>query len=341
MSDAQQAPPRRLTRSASDRVLGGVCGGLAEYTGLDPVIFRVVVAVAAIMGGAGLAAYLVAWVVIPGEEGDSHAESLLRDRDWPRLLLLGLGLFVVAVVAGTRPGNWPDHDGSGFGLVVLLAVGVWFWTRHDRTPRPPALARPDVPAAVRPPRPGRSKLGLLTVSVVLVVAGILALAEVSWATALAGCLIVVGAGLLLGAWWGHARWLIVVGVFLAGATAFASVADVPFGGGAGDRRWHPGSTAELRRTYRLGLGNAELDLTDLDLTADRRVTLTVGAGDLRVYAPDGVDLVIDAHTGFGVVSLLGDDDDGADVSKHVHDDRGGHRLELDLKVGMGRLEVDR
>jgi phage shock protein PspC (stress-responsive transcriptional regulator) len=67
MSEQQQqlAPPRRLTRSTTDRMIAGVCGGLGEYTGIDPVIFRVVFAVATIMGGAGLIAYIVAWLVMP------------------------------------------------------------------------------------------------------------------------------------------------------------------------------------------------------------------------------------------------------------------------------------
>lgn len=65
MTDIPQASPRRLTRSTDDRWLGGVCGGLAEYTGLDPVIVRLVTALAALVGGTGVLAYLLAWVLIP------------------------------------------------------------------------------------------------------------------------------------------------------------------------------------------------------------------------------------------------------------------------------------
>ena len=65
MTDTPQASPRRLTRSTDDRWLGGVCGGLAEYTGLDPAIVRLVVALAALAGGTGVLAYLLAWVLIP------------------------------------------------------------------------------------------------------------------------------------------------------------------------------------------------------------------------------------------------------------------------------------
>ncbi|MDY7104850.1 MAG: PspC domain-containing protein [Actinomycetota bacterium] len=59
------APPRRLTRSRSDRMLGGVCGGLGEYFAIDPVIVRLAMAVFALAGGGGIAVYLVAWLIVP------------------------------------------------------------------------------------------------------------------------------------------------------------------------------------------------------------------------------------------------------------------------------------
>lgn len=58
---------RRLYRSESDRILGGVCGGLAEVYDIDPTLIRLV-AVALFFGaGTGLLAYLVAWLIIPTE----------------------------------------------------------------------------------------------------------------------------------------------------------------------------------------------------------------------------------------------------------------------------------
>src|SRR5208282_1189603 len=60
--------PRRLTRSATDRKLGGVCAGLAEYLEMDVSLVRVLAAVSIIFYGIGLVAYLVAWMVIPEDE---------------------------------------------------------------------------------------------------------------------------------------------------------------------------------------------------------------------------------------------------------------------------------
>jgi len=60
--------PRRLTRSATDRKLGGVCAGLAEYLDMDVSLVRVLAAVSIVFYGFGLVAYLVAWIVIPEGE---------------------------------------------------------------------------------------------------------------------------------------------------------------------------------------------------------------------------------------------------------------------------------
>jgi phage shock protein PspC (stress-responsive transcriptional regulator) len=58
--------PVRVERSRSDRVLGGVCAGLARSIGVDPVLVRIaVVLIGLISGGAAALAYLVAWVLLP------------------------------------------------------------------------------------------------------------------------------------------------------------------------------------------------------------------------------------------------------------------------------------
>jgi phage shock protein PspC (stress-responsive transcriptional regulator) len=67
-------PSPRLRRSRSDAVLGGVCAGVARSAGLDPLLLRVaVVAVTVLTGGAGLIAYLAAWVLIPRDTDGSPA----------------------------------------------------------------------------------------------------------------------------------------------------------------------------------------------------------------------------------------------------------------------------
>ena len=57
---------RRLYRSRSQRMLGGVCGGLAEYLNADPTVIRLLWVLFSFMG-AGFIAYVVAWVLVPEE----------------------------------------------------------------------------------------------------------------------------------------------------------------------------------------------------------------------------------------------------------------------------------
>jgi len=66
---------RRLTRSAADRKLAGVCGGLAHYLDIDPTVVRVLWAVLTIVPGGivlGVIAYLVGWFIIPSEDELAH-----------------------------------------------------------------------------------------------------------------------------------------------------------------------------------------------------------------------------------------------------------------------------
>jgi phage shock protein C len=61
------AQTRRLYRSRSDRKLAGVCGGLAQYSNIDPTLIRVLFVVLALLGGPGLVIYLLMWILVPEE----------------------------------------------------------------------------------------------------------------------------------------------------------------------------------------------------------------------------------------------------------------------------------
>jgi len=56
---------RRLVRSSTDKKLGGVCAGLADYFDLDATIVRVVWLLAIFLGGTGFLAYMILWIVLP------------------------------------------------------------------------------------------------------------------------------------------------------------------------------------------------------------------------------------------------------------------------------------
>ncbi|MFJ6695987.1 PspC domain-containing protein [Streptomyces sp. NPDC091272] len=141
---AADGPGPQLRRSRRHRTVGGVCGGLGQYFDVDPVIFRVVLAVTSVTGGIGLIAYGFAWLLVP-QEGDeeNEAKRLLTGRvDGPALIavllaLVGCGMFLSML-----------HNGGvfGFSVMLILAVGASaVWSRQRRT----AVASPDVPGATQ------------------------------------------------------------------------------------------------------------------------------------------------------------------------------------------------
>jgi len=54
-----------LYRSGKEKVLGGVCGGIAEYLNVDPTVVRLIWVFSVLVYGTGLLAYLIAWLIIP------------------------------------------------------------------------------------------------------------------------------------------------------------------------------------------------------------------------------------------------------------------------------------
>ena len=73
---------KKLYRSKKNCVIGGVCGGIGEYFDIDPIIIRLLVVLIFFMGGAGLIAYIIAWIIIPQKPNDnieSQSKSEVED----------------------------------------------------------------------------------------------------------------------------------------------------------------------------------------------------------------------------------------------------------------------
>ncbi|PIT92799.1 MAG: hypothetical protein COU08_00525 [Candidatus Harrisonbacteria bacterium CG10_big_fil_rev_8_21_14_0_10_42_17] len=143
MSDSD--PIKRLRRSKSEKVLGGVCGGLGEYFALDPVLFRVVFVVSAFMGGFGFLLYIFLWFVVPleGRQSSDHLEDfthevtdatkhavddvLHRTRKYGRgRFLIGLILIVVGITAFAD--FFFSFDFFSFSIILpllLIVIGLY------------------------------------------------------------------------------------------------------------------------------------------------------------------------------------------------------------------------
>ena len=63
---------KKLYRSRADKRVAGVCGGIAQYFDIDPVIVRLLWVFASLMPGCGIILYIIAWIVIPLEPQTMH-----------------------------------------------------------------------------------------------------------------------------------------------------------------------------------------------------------------------------------------------------------------------------
>ena len=97
------APTRpELRRSGTDRMLGGVCGGLADYSGIDAVLWRVGMVGLTVAGGAGVVVYLLLWVLLPSAPLPADRSPSIVDGAVDRLH---------TALVGTRTGPAPTDRG--------------------------------------------------------------------------------------------------------------------------------------------------------------------------------------------------------------------------------------
>lgn len=229
-------------------------------------------------------------------------------------------------------------------------------------PGPPAWHLPwDAAQTARPLPPvepasplGRSTVGCLALGAALLWA--LAAADVvspDLGDVLALLLLGVGAGLLVGARYGRARWLVAPGLVLVVALVAVSAVEVPLRGGFGERRHEPLVAAELGEPFRLTAGEMVIDLRSLDLPAPGptaepvSLVASVGAGSLEVVVPEGVTILLRSEVGAGEVLYPGSarrrstEGIGVDENLTLRGAEGAGTIELDLEVGLGEVEVTR
>ncbi len=210
----------------------------------------------------------------------------------------------------------------------------WEVAPTPAVPSPPALSHPH-----------RRMLGPIVFGTLLVWAGLAFLTGVTIETGLAGSLLIVGIGFVLGSFMGGSRILILPALLVGGALAVAAVVDIPLSGPIGRQEWAPRSAAEIEDLYDVSMGEGVLDLTAIRLPAgdELEVEASVGIGHLLVLVPADLALEVSTDVGTGESDVLGFRQDGVGVTTDRRiggaPDRG--TLRLDLQVGLGEIEVRR
>lgn len=138
----------RLMRSEDERMIAGVCGGLAQYLGVDPVFVRLAFLLLIPAGGVGLPLYFILMVIMPSEAdvdltqseiveknleglGDTISSSVERSRQHPNGPVIAAGLLIVMGFYFLFE-NFGWINGSIFWPLALILLGVFLLVRRGQ-----------------------------------------------------------------------------------------------------------------------------------------------------------------------------------------------------------------
>lgn len=133
-ASTEASPRGRLYRDDNEKIIGGVCGGLANYLRIDPTIVRLVFALITFMGGSGILLYILFWIILPSRplEGVSSTKRLYRNPEEKVVAGVASGIasyFNIAV--------WVPRLIFAFPLVLGIITSIFrgaFWMDVDPFP---------------------------------------------------------------------------------------------------------------------------------------------------------------------------------------------------------------
>ena len=137
----------RLTRSSTDKIIAGVCGGLAEYLEIDPVLVRLAFIVLFFASGIGIPIYIILWIVMPQEENEAIVGSEVIQKNISDigetvqsgakrlgkpgtvgLILVLLGAYFLLSEIGLF--NWVS--GAVFWPLVIIGIGIYMLVKRSK-----------------------------------------------------------------------------------------------------------------------------------------------------------------------------------------------------------------
>lgn len=310
-------------------MVAGVALALARRLELPEWVVRVAFVVTAFLGGLGIILYAAGWALIRSETERESAAERFFGRAGTVKAWVGIGLIALAAMMVFGQFS-VFNDGFTLAAALLVVGLLLYSgvvptpgrqrSDDNRPPDPGGVSRPDPqspaalavttapqppPRAVLPPTPPppprppreRSYLGRLAFGVAMLALGVLAVLDIAPVAIdprprhyLALLAVVFGGALVVGAFRGRARFLILIGLLLVPALLVSPVFER---GVAGD--WtlsaYPTSFTDLQTSYTVEVGNLELDLTGLPWdgeNVDLRVTGEAAA--IRIWVPSGVEI---------------------------------------------------
>jgi len=368
-----------VRRSSDERIVAGVCAGVARHLNIDPILVRIAVVALTFVGLSGLILYLAAWFLLPQDDGEQSVAADWFNLDENEPQVRAIGLFVAAVLAVVAV-----VGDSGWGLwwigwwVLPAAFLFWLFVVRPRQRREDLLAAsasasgatpdawssdPDVlktqvdaytaakTAQVlerkrqRYERRRESRaLWRLTLSLIAIAIAVTLILDrqigLDAPAYIVAALLAVAIGCLIGTFWGNPGGLVGLGLLLTVALMLASA--IPHGR-VGEQVREPQTVAGLQSSYEHGIGEFELDLSGFrkpSELAGRTVHINAGVGQTIVYVPEGVPVRLDAELKGGEISAFGRTWHGSDNDVTTTDGE-GRALHLVINQRFGDMEVIR
>jgi phage shock protein PspC (stress-responsive transcriptional regulator) len=367
------APPRARWARSEDRVVGGVGGGLGDALGLDPLIVRLAFVAVTALSAAGIPAYLAGWLLL---RPDPYAPPVSGFRKIAGVVLAGISVIgilsndgpifggnvlLAALLIGVAFAIWGPRklDGVGVdwrssaeaaqenlrGAVSNLRQGATNGASGVTQAQPATDWVPRLRKVRKPPSPlGRfGFLAALIGGIVTYLFGGRDAEAATWGFSVAAAICAVA--LIIGMFWGRARWLVFPGLLaLGGAGAADAVhwAGAPWATSGIEGYAQPTSAEDVRPSYRYGSVDYTLDLSQI--TDDVTTKLSGAVGEITVYVPPTARVEVVARVGLGNIDFSGDGTNNFgrhDSQTLSFGPEGGNRIMLDLSVGIGGISVVR
>ena len=135
MPDFEELKNKKLRRSQANRMIGGVCGGIAEYFAIDPTVVRIIWVAISLLGGFGVLVYLASLFIIPNNPDQTPvegSESMIKDKNlfWGSLLII-VGLFLILRQMGLfyTFHFWNIPWQSVWAIVLITIGGILLYNR--------------------------------------------------------------------------------------------------------------------------------------------------------------------------------------------------------------------
>ncbi|MER7439743.1 PspC domain-containing protein [Micromonospora avicenniae] len=333
----------------------GPATGPQPFSGGEPASQEV----SAPHGGSGPHAQAPAATAASGQPADRTAElptwppAEPPAPHWPAPATRG-GWQATPTGAGWRP---TAAGSSGYPPTAPMSTSGY---RPPFAPRGPYATQSPPAPPPKPPKPPkrpkeRSALGPVTFSLIFLALGLVAVLDlldvfdVGASAYFAAALATIGLGLLVGTWFGRARWLIALGLVTASALAVATVAESydRFRGVDGAVTWAPASYQDLATRYENSFGDAVLDLRSVDFAGrNTEITVSVNFGKGTVVVPPNVDVTAVADVNAGDATVFGQHQPGPaggarEFTDLGPDGAGGGTLRLFVHINAGSLVVTR